>query len=136
MFAVVGVTPADFDFPRTAEAWVPAVRVRDIPEVAWDLVVRVGPGFTIEQTVADLTAALETLPAETGPLGGMNDQVIQARSFADVMVGDVRPALLMLGAAVLLMLIVAGVNMTNLLLVRGLARIREIVGSPPLSLGR
>ncbi len=125
-FVIVGVTPVDFDYPRTAEAWVPAVRVRDIPEVAWDLVVRVGPAFTIEETRADLAAALRTLPPESGPLGSTEKQVIHAQLFADAVVGDVRSTLLMLGGAVLLMLIVAGVNVANLLLVRGLARRREL----------
>ena len=125
-FAIVGVTPVDFDYPRTAEAWVPAVRFRDTPEVAWDLVVRVGPDFTIEQTRADLAAALRTLPPESGPLGSTEKQVIHAQAFADAVVGDVRSTLLMLGGAVLLMLIVAGVNVANLLLVRGLARRREL----------
>ena len=68
-FTVVGVTPAEFDYPRGTAAWVPAVRSRDSPYMAWDLAVRVAPGFTIEQTVSDLTAALRTLPSETGPLG-------------------------------------------------------------------
>jgi putative ABC transport system permease protein len=126
VYTVVGVTPADFDFPRTAEAWLPAVLSRDVPEIAWDLVVRIGPGVTIEQTRADLTSALETLPPELGPLGSTRDQVIQAQSFADAMVGDVRAAVLTLGGAVLLMLIVAGVNVANLLLVRGLAPPREL----------
>ena len=125
-FAIVGVTPVDFDYPRTAEAWVPAVRFRDTPEVAWDLVVRVGPDFTIEQTRADLAAALRTLPPESGPLGSTEKQVIHAQAFADAVVGDVRSTLLILGGAVLLMLIVAGVNVANLLLVRGLARRREL----------
>jgi putative ABC transport system permease protein len=125
-FTVVGVTPADFDYPRTAEAWVPAVWFRHIPEVAWDLVARVAPGFTIQQARADLASALATLPPESGPLGGTTDQVINARPFADAVVGDVRPALLMLGGAVMLMLVVAGVNVANLLLVRGLARRREL----------
>jgi putative ABC transport system permease protein len=125
-FTVVGVTPADFDYPRSAEAWVPAVWFRDSPYAAWDLVVRIAPGFTIDQTVADLTSALATLPPETGPLGGVDNQVIHAQTFADDVVGDVRPALLMLGGGVLLMLIVAGVNVANLLIARGLARRREL----------
>lgn len=125
-FTVVGVTPAEFDYPRSTEAWVPAVWSRDSPYAAWDLVVRIAPGFTIEQTVADLTSALATLPPETGPLGGMDNQIIHAQTFADDVVGEIRPALLMLGGGVLLMLIVAGVNVANLLIARGLARRREL----------
>jgi putative ABC transport system permease protein len=126
-FTVVGVTPAEFDYPRGAAVWVPAVWSRDSPYVAWDLVVRVASGFTIEQTIADLRSALATLPPQTGPLGGIGaNQIIHAQTFADDVVGDVRPALLMLGGGVLLMLIVAGVNVANLLIARGLARRREL----------
>jgi putative ABC transport system permease protein len=126
-FTVVGVTPAEFDYPRTAQVWMPAVWSRDDPYVAWDLLIRVAPGYTIQQTVADLTSALRTLPAQTGPLGPIDkDQIIHAQTFADTVVGDVRPALLMLGGGVLLMLIVAGVNVANLLIARGLARRREL----------
>jgi putative ABC transport system permease protein len=126
-FTVVGVTPPEFDYPRTAEVWMPAMWSRDSPYVAWDLLVRVAPGFTIEQTVADLTSALRTLPRQTGPLGPITkDQIIHAQTFADDVVGDVRPALLMLGGGVLLMLIVAGVNVANLLIARGVARRREL----------
>jgi putative ABC transport system permease protein len=126
-FTVVGVTPAEFDYPRGTAAWVPAVRSRDSPYMAWDLAVRVAPGFTIEQTVADLTSALAALPPETGSLGDLGaNQTLHAQTFADAVVGDVRPALLMLGGGVLLMLIVAGVNVANLLIARGLARRREL----------
>ena len=125
-FTVVGVTPADFDYPRSTEAWVPAVWLRDSPYAAWDLLVRVAPGFTSAQTVADLTSALATLPPETGPLGDIDNQIIHAQTLADDVVGDVRPALLMLGGGVLLMLIVAGVNVANLLIARGLSRRREL----------
>ena len=105
---------------------MPAVRFRDTPEVAWDLVVRVGSAFTIEETRAELAAALRTLPPESGPLGSTEKQIIHAQPFADAVVGDVRSTLLMLGGAVLLMLMVAGVNVANLLLARGLARRREL----------
>jgi putative ABC transport system permease protein len=126
-FTVVGVTPAAFDYPRTTEAWVPAVWSVESPYVAWDMLVRVAPGFTTEQTIADLTSALRTLTSQTGPLGGIDKhQFIHAQTFADDVVGDVRPALLMLGVGVLLMLIVAGANVANLLVARGLAREREL----------
>jgi putative ABC transport system permease protein len=126
-FTVVGVTPREFDYPRTADAWVPAVRSRDSPYAAWDMVVRIAPGFTLEQTVSDLTSALATLPRQTGPLGDISkNQIIHAQTFTDDVVGDVRPALLMLGGAVLLMLVVAGVNVANLLIARALARRREL----------
>jgi putative ABC transport system permease protein len=118
---VVGVTPAGFEYPRGAEAWMPAAPFRPSPYVAWNLMARVAPGFTIEQARAELQSVMASLKTEPG----LSGQRISAMPFGDVMVGDVRLALLMLGGAVVLMLIVAGVNVANLLLVRGLARRRE-----------
>jgi putative ABC transport system permease protein len=126
-FTVVGVAPAEFDYPKSVDVWVPAVESKDSPFVAWDLIVRVAPGFTTEQTSADLSSSLRTLSKQTGPLGEIDDnQIIHAQSFADHIVGEVRPAMLMLGGGVVLMLMVAGVNVANLLIARGLARRREL----------
>ena len=125
---VVGVASPDFDYPRGTDVWIPAVSVKDSPYVAWDLVLRVAPGFTAAQTVEDLTSALARLPRDPNDvLGGVDQsQVIRAQTFTDEVVGDVRPALLMLVAAVLLMLVVAGGNVASLLIARGVARGREL----------
>ena len=126
-YTVVGVTAVEFDYPRGAEAWVAAVWFRDSPYVAWDLVARIAPGFTAEQTIADLTGAMQALPPESGPLGPVTPkQIVHALTLTDDIVGDVRRPLVLLGGAVLLMLIVAGVNVANLLIARGLARRREL----------
>ena len=126
-YTVAGVTPVEFDYPRGAEAWVAAVWFRDSPFVAWDLVMRIAPGFRIEQTVSDLTGAMRTLPAEAGPLGPVTPkQIVHARTLADDIVGAVRRPVVMLAVGVVLMLIVAGVNVANLLIARGVARRREL----------
>ncbi len=126
-FTVVGVAPAEFDYPKATQVWMPAVWSKDSPFVAWDLIVRVAPGFSTSQASAEMASALRTLSKQTGPLGDIDEnQIIHAQSFANHIVGDVRPALLMLAGGVALMLIVAGVNVANLLIARGLARRREL----------
>ncbi len=119
---VVGVTPAGFEYPRGSEAWMPAAPFRDSHYVDWNLMARIAPGFTIDQARADLQSVMISLKTESGVSG---NQRIVAMPFAHAVVGDVRPGLLVLGVVVLLMLIVAGVNVANLLLLRGLARRRE-----------
>ena len=135
-YTIVGIAPAEFEFPRGSEAWAPAApfvlemesvaSLQDAFRVAWDLVARVAPGFTIDQTRADLASALRSLATESSD-SDLGRQIIRAPLFADVVVGDVRPSLLMLAGAVLLMFLAAGLSVANLLLVRGLARRRELV---------
>jgi predicted permease len=121
-YTVVGVTTADFAYPKGAEAWLPVSGARTSGFLAWHLVGRMAPGLSIQQVQTDLQRALSSLPREGEALVG----AIQIATFADAVIGNARPALLMLGAAVLLMLVIAGANVANLLLVRGLSRRREL----------
>ena len=118
-YTIVGVTPRDFDFPRTADVWVPAVRYRDVGMLAWHILVRVGRDATAEQTRGELGIALSALDTEKDGVR------INATPFADVVVGDVRPALVVLGSTMFLMWVAASVNVVNLLLVRNTTRERD-----------
>lgn len=143
-FSIVGITPSGFEYPRGADAWTAATplytsdplgvaSLREATRVMWYLVARVGPGRTVEQARTELAAALEGLETES-PL--MGRQYIRAPSFTEVVVGDVRPALLLLAGAVLLVLLVGGVNLANLLLVRGMTRRRELTVRAALGASR
>ncbi len=131
-YTVAGIASPGFEYPGGAQAWVAAVpfylsrltgahSLRDADQVDWDIVARVAPGFTVAQARAELAAATQQVDT-----GLETQQLVRAVPFADVVVGDVRPGLLVLAAAVLLVLLVAGVNVANLLLVRGLTRAREL----------
>jgi predicted permease len=131
---VIGVAPAGLEFPAGSDAWAAATpfflnalpdarSLHDANRIAWDLVVRAGDGAGIAQVRAELDALLPTLATESASLGV---QEIRSRAFDDAITGDVRPALLAIAAAVALVLVVAGVNVANLLLVRGLTRRREL----------
>jgi putative ABC transport system permease protein len=133
-YTIVGIAPQGFEYPHGTEIWTPATALflsdlenasslHDAYQVGWHMMVRVAPGFTIEQTRAELQSTLGTLASGGEWLG---EQRIRARTFAEIMVGDVRPPLLLLGGAVLLVMLIAGVNVANLLLVRGLTRRREL----------
>jgi predicted permease len=127
-FTMVGVAPGDFDLPQGSDAWVtfaainPDLLQEDAPGTL-DLVGRLRPGRTAEEGRRELDRLVsEVNRSQWSTDAGMTMTV---RPLDEVVVGQVRPALLVLGAAGLLVLLVALLNLGNLLVVRGLERQRE-----------
>jgi putative ABC transport system permease protein len=132
-FTIVGVMPSDLDYPRGVEAWAtltasastlvnPAFREGVLRDV--DLIGRLRSGATLEQAASELrvlTSRIETASADTP-----RDLTPVVRSYKDVVVGDVRQALLILFGAVGLVWLIASANAANLLLLRGEARRQEL----------
>ena len=127
-FTIVGVAPGGFDLPPGSDAWVtfaainPALLKADAVGTL-DLVGRLRPGRTMEEARREL----DRLVTEVAGSQWSSDSrlVMTVRSLEDVVVGQVRPALWVLGAAALLVFVVAVLNLGNLLVVRGLERQRE-----------
>lgn len=133
-YTVVGVMPRAFDYPQGVDFWAPVVPnsgpLGDQPIYAeLNAIGRLRPGASVEAARTELTRFF-AITVPTWRLRGV------AHSLADEVVGHVAPAVVAFSAAAALLLLITCINVANLLMMRGLGRIRELAVRAALGAGR
>jgi putative ABC transport system permease protein len=127
-YVIVGVMGPKIAIPEWAEIWVPMGMTAQEAAVRGEhhflSIARLKPGVSVKQAQAEMNTISERLaqayPADDKGWGAW------VGLLRDDMVGDVRPALLMMLGAVAFVLLIACANVANLLFARTVARRKEI----------
>jgi predicted permease len=133
-YTIVGVIPANFrymsgNFHENPDIFVPIGQWNDSTfrdrhaGMGMDAVGRLKPGVTLQQAQSDMDAVTQHL-SEAFPDADRGSGIALFTLKEDV-VGRIRPFLLVLLASVAFVLLIACVNVANLLLARSTARMRE-----------
>ncbi len=117
-YRVIGVAPPGLEYPSGTDFWIPVWQPSDRMSVI--AVARLAPDATVGSAQSEFLTTMRALGPDRDYDG------VHIETFAQAVVGDVTPVLAVLTAAVALLLVIACVNVGNLMLLRAASRAREL----------
>ena len=130
---VSGIAPADFDIPHGADIWLAQRTPSTDVNHGQEGFLRLRRGQTIERAQGEMAQVMTGL-ANDFPAADKN-RVYVPKPLVNSIVGDLGPILIIVMSATGLLLLLACVNVANLLLARGAARAREMAVRAALGAG-
>jgi len=136
-YTIVGVMPAGLEYPTGTDFWAPFTPARlrtakDSTFAVVTLVGRVARGSIPTAAAGELTSFF----ARPSATSFDNNLRGAATPLPRVILGDVRPAVLVFAVAAGLLLLITCLDVANLLLVRGLQRVSEVAVRSALGASR
>jgi putative ABC transport system permease protein len=126
---VIGIAPEGFDYPSGSEIWAPIVfteaNLTERSRRYLEVIARLKPGLTIEAARLEMDAIAARLATEHPDANSGYGVNVMPLSLAMLDLG-MPQVLAVWQLAVVLVLLIAGANVANLLMVRGAARQREL----------
>ena len=127
LYTIVGVLPAEFRYPVGTDVWAPWWVVAETTSRSahnYRAVGRLKPGVTLEQAQSEMETIAGQLerayPSTNDGKGVAVDRIL------DQMVRNVRTTLTLIFGVVVVVLLIACANVSNLLLARATSRAREL----------